>query len=117
MVRSPLARRIPGDEQLNAVDRQEAFGMKLHAVQRPAAMTYAHDLAAAVGGVGPGIDVELARQRGRIDDEAVVPRGLDGTLQSGEQAAAGMLDRIDSLVFTIPLAFAMLSWLLIPAPR
>ncbi|MBI1809297.1 MAG: phosphatidate cytidylyltransferase [Gemmatimonadetes bacterium] len=29
----------------------------------------------------------------------------------------GMLDRVDSLLFTLPLGYVLLSWLLVPAPR
>ena len=29
----------------------------------------------------------------------------------------GMLDRIDSLLFTLPVSYALLGWLLMPVPR
>ena len=62
-------------------------------------MTDRHDLAEIPRGGRPGVDLKLRRQRGRIDDETVIPRGLDRMRgDAGEQSPPRVLDLIDLAV-------------------
>ena len=54
--------------------------MKLHGVKRPIAMFEAHDQIV----VGPGGEPEAVRQ-GLSDSEGVIPHGLKGLRNAGEE--------------------------------
>ena len=59
--------KIP--QQLRTFEGEKAFGMKLHAVQRPGLVPYAHDLVF----LGPGADDKIGIMKClAADDEAVI---------------------------------------------
>jgi phosphatidate cytidylyltransferase len=62
-------------------------------------------LVSVFGQVGDLVESMLKRQAGVKDSSHLIP------------CHGGMLDRIDSLLFTLPISYALLGWLLIPVPR
>src|SRR5690348_3629995 len=75
-------------EDLLALLRQHRLGMELHAVRRVLGVTEAHDDAV----MRPGGDDELGRDARALDDQGVVPGGLERLAHAGQDAAVVVVD-------------------------
>ena len=78
----------PVVDQPLALARQNALGVKLHALDRVQSMPEAHDLALG----RPRADLEAGRQRLALDEERVVSRRLERRGDAVEEAAAVVKD-------------------------
>src|SRR5262249_38808101 len=77
-------------QQLRPLERQEALGVELHAVQRKGAVPHPHDLVL----VGPGRDDEVGiAERVALDDEAVVAGRLERVGKAGKDALVIVMDQ------------------------
>lgn len=85
-------------QEIISAGRQEALRMKLHAIHRECLVADRHDLARAIGGDRPRIDLEVSRQRRWVDDETVIASGFNRRSQVCKEAFAGVLNGIDLTV-------------------
>src|ERR1700744_1971555 len=75
-------------QEVVAAFRGDRFRVELYAVHWPGLVLHAHDLAI----FGPGGDLQIGRQVFLAHRQAVVARGGEGGLQSGEDALALVMD-------------------------
>ncbi len=72
---------------------------------RPMALVGVAVALSVVGQVGDLVESQLKREANVKDSSHLIP------------GHGGVLDRLDSLLFTFPVAFVLLRWLVIPVPR
>jgi phosphatidate cytidylyltransferase len=72
---------------------------------RPASMILFGVVVSVAGQLGDLVESLLKRDAGVKDSGALLP------------GHGGVLDRIDSLLFTLPMAYLLFGWFLLPAPR
>lgn len=72
---------------------------------RPISLVLVAIALSVAGQMGDLIESQLKREGGVKDSSHLLP------------GHGGVLDRLDSLLFTFPLAFVLLHWLVIPVPR